>query len=679
MSFWAGLARGFQDADAKKEREATRAEAEAARKEGLAYGRDRDKIMDERYVSEQKTAADLRLAENRKWKLNYDASQENLKANREWREAEALRAQSNIEVEWERKDVYDDKTWALTMDKWDFTQDQAKEAKIHADKVFDQTIKAFEYGKDQDVITNLRRDKAETRELANTIYQKERDLVGDARAKENRDDRLKSFEFQVKRAGVSDDQWQQSFDMRVEDQKIARTSSLLAMLPPGMAASLGGDTKTNTKRAAVSKDALTAAGSKFQAKFNTLSDKAKESEFFKAAAGDLKVQATLLGFMEAQAEKNNNIKMEDLPKYFDYLGKTEGRGQAKAKEMLEAIMSGDENVNDADSFIKGMLAFKNVKESKALFMQKGAPVELKDQNDQIKYWETSIVTDAYAGMDGLSPEDRETVSTALSNVELDDGLKIQGLRTLAKFKFGKDAIAEHNMDVGYINKMYPAEVEAEEPIIPTNAELALLNQEPKMKTKATVVSSMDEFNTLVANGHSTPISLNGKIFYPPGSTAESTPTVDTTEKAEDSWLWREGNEKEKAEDSWLWREGNGEDTTSSFEGSKLVKGDGESSADYQDRINPEVDIEDELEKEFGNASESDEMLNGETETSDLPDDETMRKYNADIEAIVKQLPQDASEEDKISMVIGAFMKHNPELDPKLSEDDLEFLITSAIQ
>ena len=402
------------------------------------------------------------------------------------------------------------------MDKWDFTKDQAKEAKIHADKVFDQTIKAFEYGKDQDVVDNLRSNRAETRQLAMDIYQKERDLVGDEAAKLNRDDRLKQYEFQVKRAGVSDEQWQASFDLKEDAIKIERTKQLLALVPKGMAASLSGDTKTNTKREAMSVDALTQYGSVFAARYDALSDKDKDSEFFKAAAGDTKTQATLMAFMEAQAGKNNNVKMEDLPKYFNYLGKTEGRGQAKAKEMLEAIMSGDEDVSDTDSFINGLVALSNVKEAKSLFVQVGAPEDLKEAKAKIDYWETSIVTDAYVALDSLPPKDRQEVQDALANVELKEN-KIKGLRTLAKYGYGKGAIAEHNMDVGYINNMYAGNT----PTAAADAEI--IPKEPAIIEDGlpeglgggegvTSFSSWDEVEAARQEGFSGVANINGKEF-----------------------------------------------------------------------------------------------------------------------------------------------------------------------
>ena len=62
----------------------------------------------------------------------------------------------------------------------------------------------------------------------------------------------------------------------------------------------------------------------------------------------------------------------------------------------------------------------------------------------------------------------------------------------------------------------------------------------------------------------------------------------------------------------------------------------------------------------------------------IPDEKTMRKYNADIETIVNQVPKNKSLKEKVAMVKKAFMNLNPKLHSALTEEDLEFLISSSI-
>lgn len=62
----------------------------------------------------------------------------------------------------------------------------------------------------------------------------------------------------------------------------------------------------------------------------------------------------------------------------------------------------------------------------------------------------------------------------------------------------------------------------------------------------------------------------------------------------------------------------------------------------------------------------------------IPDEKTMRKYNADIETIVNQVPKGKTLEEKVAMVKKAFMNLNPKLHSTFSEEDLEFLISTNI-
>ena len=180
------------------------------------------------------------------------------------------------------------------------------------------------------------------------LYQKERDKVGDAVAEENRQFRLKQFENQVKQQGITNDQWEATFNLKKEEIELQRTSQLLSMIPSSLSDTMGGSGKgsAGSKGHAMSKEAMVQGSKLFKAEYSTLSDEAKESDFFKAAANSPATQATLMAFVEAQAKKGNTVNLEELPKYFKYAGSTEGQGSAKAKETIDALMSGEMDVND---------------------------------------------------------------------------------------------------------------------------------------------------------------------------------------------------------------------------------------------------------------------------------------------------------------------------------------------
>lgn len=448
MSFWKGLARGFADADAKKERESVRDEAEAARQENLAYGRGRDKVMDDRYATQTATAAAAAEEATRRWEKTYNQSETTLRENRAWRTSEAERAQSNIDRTFDRDEIYANRAWTHSMDQWKFTKDQAAAAKEHSDKVFNQTITAYDYSKSRDVVTDQRNDRIEARVIANELYQKERDVVGDTAATQNRLDRMDEFNRTMKanreRYKISDDQWQKGFDIQQDQIEITRTTALLNAMPASLSSALGGTGNGTTKGAVLSVDTINDGASQFSAEFKNLDEDTRNSEFFKAVSDSLSAQATIMGFLEAQAKKNNIIQLQDVPKYFKYLGATEGKGEAAAKEFMESMLSGDPKVVEKDTFIKGLIAFKNYKATQHLFRQVASPQDITDASKQVSFWETAVEHDGYRAMAGLEGEPRKEVQLALNQLRRKED-RAQGINTLARYGFGVNAVKEFNM------------------------------------------------------------------------------------------------------------------------------------------------------------------------------------------------------------------------------------------
>lgn len=510
MSFWAGLARGFADADAKKEREATRAEAEAARKEARDYSRGRDSIADARYESEQKTAAEQAKEAARRWQLNYDATLDNTKANREWRQSEAERSQSNIDRTFEREDKYGEREWALKIDKLNFTKDQADVAQANADRIFNQGIKSFKYDQSRDVIADLRMDRAEARAIANELYAKERDLVGDEVAAQNRADRLEQFRFQVERAGVSDEQWAASMKLKEDELEISRTSDLLKMIPTSLSSSLGGgssSTSTSGKGSTtLSTEAMKEGSLLFKAEFKNLDEDTKKSEFFQAAAKSPGAQATIMAFVEAQGKKGNTIDLTDVPKYFKYLGATEGKGEAEAKEFLDSLVSGDESLGDKDTFIKGMMAMRNYKPTKQLFIQTDSPASIDDASKQLPVWENAVEVDAYRALPNLTGAEKAEVQKALGMLERKEN-KTQGLDILAKYGYGSGAVKQYNMEDNPVISSYYGGREPQ--ATPTEPQAAVTQSSPK---GVTVFKDWDEVTAARAEGFTGKASVGGVTY-----------------------------------------------------------------------------------------------------------------------------------------------------------------------
>ena len=521
MSFWKGLARGFADADAKKEREQVRAEAEVARQEALSYGRGRDVIMDERYESEKQTAAEQAEEAKRRWELTFNQSAASLKADRDWRSSEAERAQSNIDRSFKRQGRYAERDWALSLDKWDFTKDQADVAQEQADRIFNQGVAQFEYSQSRDVVGDLRADRAEARAIANELYAKERDLMDDARAEQNRQDRLGQFQFQVTRAGVSDEQWQASFDLQKEQVEIQRTTQLLSQMPPGVAAALGGSGGSTSGEESVMEPAAMGAGSeRFDLLYKDLPEDVRNSEFFKAAESSPSAKTTIMAFIDAQVDKRNTIELVDIPKYFKYLGAAEGKGEAEAKEFMSSLMSGDANLGDKDTFINGLMAMRNYRPTKQLFMQTSAPASVDDAVKQIPLWKTAVQTDAYHALPGLEGDAKKEVQKALAMLERKEN-ETQGLDILARYGFGMTTAKEYNMlDNSVIRGYYgdtlapaaaPAADTSTAPTVADTNTTPTVATTPPPQGDIQVFNSMEELEAARAKGFSGLVSLNGQV------------------------------------------------------------------------------------------------------------------------------------------------------------------------
>ena len=523
MSFWAGVAKGFKDA---KEAKAEKDELEARRAERQStfeYNKARDSKADERYENEQ--TEDLR-----RWQLGHDIQVKTYDENKAWRESQAAQAQANLETTWTREDKYKDRAWALELDKFDFKKSSYQDGKKHADKVFSLTIEKFDYTKSQDVIANLRKDEAEARQIAMDIYQKERDKVGDGVAEENRQFRLKQFENQVKQQGITNDQWEATFNLKKEEIELQRTSQLLSMIPSSLSNTMAGDGKgsAGSKGHAMSKEAMVTGSKLFKAEYSTLSDEAKESDFFKAAANSPATQATLMAFVEAQAKKGNTVNLEELPKYFKYAGSTEGQGSAKAKETIDALMSGEMDVNDKDAFIKGLMSLKNYKPAEELFVQTGTPDDLKTKAEKIKYWETAIETDAYRKLDSFPPEDRRKIDNALTGLQI-KARRTQSLDVLASYGLGMGAVDENNMrDIGVIKSYYGDKLDA--PVVAEaepEAIVARVDENLPMSSNATddavfEVDSVAAFREAKDSGYTGPIKYKGVTYAPKASETSTT-------------------------------------------------------------------------------------------------------------------------------------------------------------
>ncbi len=441
MGFFSGLASGFKTGrQMKADKEETDRLAEY-RKSELDYRSSRDDVMDSRYVEER--------AEQRKRNSIIDA-----------RYSDELKYKRGRD---DKDDENTDKQWELTIQKWDATQLNTEQIQENADRIYNQAIEAFNANEAYRTEVSLRADSAEARAVAAALYQKERDGIGDDVAEENRLRRIEEYDKSV-------EQWQQTFDLqegaakRAQDQiDISRTESLLSMMPPGMAAQLGGGGSTGPKDGTGLKATTMEAGSsKFLIQLAELGEDEQSSDFFTAAVDSPGAQATIIGFMEAQAKKGNTVTLSDIPKYFKYLGSVPGRGEKEAKEFMASMLSGEANIGDKDTFIKGLMAMKNFVATKELFVQTSAPASLTDQTQMLKTWETSVEMEAYRKVNGLPEAEQEEVQKALSMLRQPE-YKQQGMDALASMGFGRTLAMSGNYADNPIISSYYQDTEAAAP------------------------------------------------------------------------------------------------------------------------------------------------------------------------------------------------------------------------
>ena len=435
MSFWAGVASGFKDAKAakaeKEELEARRAERQAT----FEYNKGRDKILDER--AEAKRIEDLR-----QWNITNDRAAKIYKEGREDRLAKEAQAQENFELTFSTSQEWKGKEWALGLDKWDFTKDQAKEATAHSNKLFNLALDKFEYKQDRDVVQDALNFRAEARTIAEALRVKEAQTFNQELANKNFELREQQFEEQMRAAGVSEDLAQRGFDLKERAAGLAYTKAIVDLVPASLASALGGG---DGKVVPIGSNAAAMGSTTFIKKYNTeLSKQEQESPFFKAALSSASAQTTLEAFIGAQGEKGNEIKLSELPQYFNYLGAVQGKNQKEAKEVIKDMMKGD-GLKDPEAMAKGLLVLKGYRPTEQLFQQKALPADAGKDKEGFGIWKTAIANEARIAFADLPDgEKKDKLETAIAGIKFDDSPV--HYQVLAELGYGKKIQSEYNLD-----------------------------------------------------------------------------------------------------------------------------------------------------------------------------------------------------------------------------------------
>jgi len=463
MSFWGGVAKGFaageQQRNVEQQREDRLASEEKAdsqwkmqwentlsnQQEAREQAEAARILEQQRFDIGQKRQEELDLigAEGRTEEQNrYETSEKRLDEQGLINAENTAYERSYRIIRDARADEYKDRAWTLDVDQWDFTKNNAKQAQENADRIFNQQLARFDREGVQIDEATSRADRAEARAVADDLFQKERLIVTDAVAEQNRKDRMEEFD--------------KTFGLQERSQEFNEAQAFVKLMPPGLMSAFGGTTTAASsegiKTEVVSAAAMQGGNTVFSKRLDQLDEGERNSPFFKAAASSEGAQATIMAFMEAQAQKGNPVQLKDMPKYFEYLGSTAEQGADDATEFLNNAIGG-EGWKDKDSLIKGLIALKNYKPAKSLFVQTGSPASLPDTAAQVSLWETAVEVDAYRGLEGLSADRQDLANKALSMLKRKEN-RVEGLDILASLGFGLTAAKEKNMMDNPIIKGY---------------------------------------------------------------------------------------------------------------------------------------------------------------------------------------------------------------------------------
>jgi len=500
MSFWAGVASGFKDAKAakaeKEELEARRAE----RAETFEYNKGRDSKADERYEKDQAESL-------RRWELNYQATLDNTKSNREFRDKKFETDQANIDRTFTTNEQWKNKEWSLGMDKWDFTKDQAKEATAHSNKLYNMALDKFEYSQDRDVVQDALNFRAEARTVAEALRVREAQTFNEELATKNFEMREEQFQEQMRAAGVSEDLAKRGFDLKERAADMAYTQAVIEMIPASLLGALSGD---KGKAVPIGSKTTVAVSKKFTANYNTqLTKQEQESPFFKAAISSPSAQASLQAFVDAQAKKGNEIELNELPQYFSYLGQVEGKNKEEALEIVEDMMKGD-GLKDPQAMAKGLLVLKSYRPTEELFQQTGVPVDANEVTKGEGIWKTAIANEARIEVGKITDEDKkDKVERALAFIKKDSN-DARGYQILAELNYGKSIMSEFNLDKNpLVQSFYPEATEEAEVILEEGGGSGLTKLPPE---SSTVFSSFDEAKAAIDGGFTGKYSVGGKAY-----------------------------------------------------------------------------------------------------------------------------------------------------------------------
>lgn len=295
-----------------------------------------------------------------------------------------------------------------------------------------------------------------------------------------------------------------------EEMKLARVQTFLPYLNnPAMAGALAGQGDSSSL-APMSPKAIAAGSTAFQTHLGDLTPEQRQSPFFDALSQSPDGQAAVVAFMSAQAKEGNTIGMQDLPKYFRYMGSVEGQGQEAATGFLKSMLEGSADINNTDTFIKGLFAMSQWKPTKHLFQHIDSPTDTSDLKPQYEAWKTGVINEAMneASIDPESERSKDILD-AVTDTQNGD-TETRGLNSLvSEYGFGVDLVKQQGFDDNFlISSFYETPTPSKE----TPHDIVVPDPETGQDPVAGELKTWEDVEAARQNGFSGMVTIDGVSY-----------------------------------------------------------------------------------------------------------------------------------------------------------------------
>lgn len=464
MSFWQGVVRGVEAGEAKREKEAQRADRLAAEEKAESRWQMQwaNTLAQQDRTNERTTFLDARD------EARYVKDQERLDVKDEAGRAAAKAAREQTTLEWKQKmaewdysksrDVVADLKVAREESRIALQQIHDNDMALHGRKIadanlalnekkFEETIRRsgvtdaqwaeshkfkvdqaeqaqgnwetkFNYDKEQTTIAQVAEALALEVAAAERLYGKKEDAKDRVQWQKDMDLKIKVFENNLKQDGLTQDNWERAFARAGEQQTLdqenvmfGRKIKLMEMSADITKAFGGQGGSTKGSKAPASSDmgaAVINIKSELGGKQGIDALPPESREFFDKVLGDPAAAYGVYGFIQAQRKEGNKLSITDLPKYINLAGMVEAQGDPEAGARLrDEIMGSNPDISNIDALFDGMKAAAAYKPASLVWGILQTPKDAAGHSADLKLFNDALfnrATARYSNMDQDHPE-----------------------------------------------------------------------------------------------------------------------------------------------------------------------------------------------------------------------------------------------------------------------------------